>query len=69
VDAASLLPDVRDGLTRLERVVLVTLQQVQAERGGRAVPSAQLYGRVSELLDVSRDQFMAALAVARGRLR
>ena len=42
------IPDVRDGLTRVERVVLFELQQLQAERGGRHVPVAQLYGRVVE---------------------
>ena len=34
------IPDVRDGLTRRERVVLFTLHEVQKERGGRAVPTA-----------------------------
>lgn len=44
------LPDVRDGLTRRERVVLWVLAETQKERGGRSVPTAQLYGRVVEHL-------------------
>ena len=36
------LPDVRDGLTREERVVLYVLHQTQKERGGRNVPTAML---------------------------
>ena len=42
----SQLPDVRDGLTRQERVVLYVLHQAQQERGGRNVPTAMLWGRV-----------------------
>lgn len=44
------LPDVRDGLTRAQRVVLVTLREAQAARGGRPVPTSELYGRVVERL-------------------
>jgi hypothetical protein len=42
------LPDVRDGLTRVDRVVLVELHRLEVERPGRMVPSALLYGRVVE---------------------
>lgn len=56
------LPDVRDGLTELERVVLVTLAQCQAERPGRAVPTALLYGRVVEHLAVTPDELVAVIA-------
>lgn len=42
------LPDVRDGLTRRERIVLWQLGELQKERKGRNVPTAQLYGRVVE---------------------
>jgi hypothetical protein len=42
------IPDVRDGLTRKERVVLWALGQLQANRGGRNVPTAMLYGHVVE---------------------
>lgn len=55
------LPDVRDGLTRLERVVLVTLRALQAERGGRAVSTAELYGRVAEQVDLTADELQAVL--------
>jgi hypothetical protein len=56
------LPDVRDGLTELERVVLVTLAQCQAERPGRAVPTALLYGRVVEHVAVTPDELVAVIA-------
>ena len=36
------LPDVRDGLTREERVVLYVLHETQKERGGRDVPTTML---------------------------
>ena len=42
------LPDVRDGLTREERVVLYVLHETQKERGGRDVPTVMLWGRVCE---------------------
>lgn len=54
-------PDVRDGLTRLERVVLTTLDELQRERPGRAVPTATLYGRVVERIDVSEPDFLHVL--------
>jgi hypothetical protein len=56
------LPDVRDGLTELERVVLVTLAECQAERPGRAVPTALLYGRVVEHVAVTPDELVAVIA-------
>ena len=40
------IPDVRDGLTRVERVVLWQLYLLEKELGGRSVPTAMLYGRV-----------------------
>lgn len=55
------IPDVRDGLTRRERVVLFTLHEVQKERGGRAVPTAMLYGRVVERLDMSQQELIEIL--------
>ena len=42
------IPDVRDGLTRQERIVLTVLYQTQKERGDRNVPMAMLWGRVCE---------------------
>jgi hypothetical protein len=53
------LPDVRDGLTRVERIVLHTLHLLEQERPGRRVPIAQLYGRVVERIDVSMDEVYA----------
>jgi hypothetical protein len=55
------LPDARDGLTRLERIILWQLHAAQAERGGADVPTALLYGRVIEHIDVSVDELQAAL--------
>jgi hypothetical protein len=51
------LPDARDGLTRLERIVLYELSRAQAERGGRNVPTAELYGRVVEHINVGVPEF------------
>lgn len=42
------LPDVRDGLNRIERIVLFELHRAQTEFRGRSVPTATLYGRVVE---------------------
>ncbi|MCH8497440.1 MAG: hypothetical protein LAT63_03105 [Marinobacter sp.] len=47
------LPDVRDGLTRTERIVLYVLQETQRELNGRNVPTAMLYGRVLEYVNIS----------------
>ncbi len=55
------LPDVRDGLTRRQRVVLFTLHETQRELGGRSVPTAMLYGRVVERLDMSQAELIAIL--------
>jgi hypothetical protein len=56
------LPDVRDGLTRVERVVLLTLVEAQRELGRESVPLVLLYGRVLERIDVSEAELRAALA-------
>lgn len=58
------LPDVRDGLTRIERVILWELHRTQKERGDRNVPSAMLYGRVVEHegIDITPEQFQRILA-------
>ena len=42
------IPDVRDGLTRVEQDVLHGLHEAQKERGGRNVPTAMLWGRVCD---------------------
>ena len=54
------LRDARDGLTRLERIILWQLRKAERERGG-GVPTALLYGRVVEHIDVSVDEFQAVL--------
>ncbi len=56
------LPDVRDGLTRLDRVILWQHAVLEAERPGRAVPTAMLYGRVVEHVSVSVPEFQRALS-------
>ncbi len=56
------VPDVRDGLTRRERIVLWVLSRAQAERRGRSVPTALLYGRVVEHVDMSEGELTAILA-------
>lgn len=60
-DYRNIIPDVRDGLTRLERIILYVLHETQKELGGRNVPTTMLYGRVVELMDVDEDQFSRAL--------
>ena len=55
------LPDVRDGLTRVERVVLWQIGVLQEERSGRNVPTAQLYGRVVEHVNITPEQLTAVL--------
>jgi hypothetical protein len=56
------LPDVRDGLTREERVVLCLLSRTQKERGDRNVPTAILWGRVCEYFYISPEDLSAMLA-------
>lgn len=55
------IPDARDGLTRVERVVLWQIAELQKERGGRDVPTAMLYGRVVEHVDISIDELQRTL--------
>ena len=55
------LADVRDGLKRKERIVLYCLDQAQKELGGRDVPTAMLYGRVVEYVNISEDELQAIL--------
>jgi hypothetical protein len=56
------IPDVRDGLTREERVVLYVLHETQKERGDRNVPTAMLWGRVCEHFYISPEELSAMLA-------
>jgi len=55
------LPDVRDGLTRKERVVLDCIARIQKERSNRNVPTAMLYGRVLEYVDMSIEELQEIL--------
>lgn len=55
------LPDVRDGLTRKERIVLYCIRQIQAELDGRNAPTAMLYGRVVEYIDMSEAELQTIL--------
>src|SRR5215467_5083723 len=50
------LPDIRDGLTHRERIVLQCLYGLQQERGGRNVPTGMLYGTVGEYVDMSAEE-------------
>ena len=56
------LPDVRDGLTREERIVLWVLSETQKERGGRNVPTTMLWGRVCEHFYISPEALSVMLA-------
>jgi len=55
------IPDVRDGLTHVERVVLHVLRETQRELGGRNVPTAMLYARVLEHVDQSQQELQVCL--------
>jgi hypothetical protein len=61
------LPDVRDGLNRVERLVLLTLSQLQKERGGHDVPTTLLYGRVVEKIDLTVEELQLVLQRLAGR--
>ena len=61
------IPDVRDGLTRAERIILHTLHRLEGERGGRSVPTAMLYGYVVEQLDIGPREFQDILTRLVGR--
>jgi hypothetical protein len=55
------LPDIRDGLTHPERIVLKCLYDLQQERGGRHVPAGILYGTVVEYVDMSVEAMQSIL--------
>ena len=56
-----IIPDARDGLTRKERIVLYCIHQAQKEFDGRNVPTATLYGRVLEYVDMSEQELQEIL--------
>ncbi|MDX1570898.1 MAG: hypothetical protein R3200_10450 [Xanthomonadales bacterium] len=56
------IPDARDGLTRLQRVILYELHKLQRERPDKpSIPVIQLYGRVIEHIDCSEEELQEAL--------
>jgi len=55
------LRDARDGLTRLERIILWQLREAQKELGRESIPTAMLYGRVVEHITVSVEEFQLTL--------
>lgn len=61
------LPDVRDGLSSKERIVLYCLNNIQKELDGRNVPTPMLYGRVLEHMDISPDELNAILKKLLGK--
>jgi hypothetical protein len=56
------LPDVRNGLNKKERAILYCLHETQKELGGRNVPTIMLYGRVLEMVDISKGEFQSILS-------
>jgi hypothetical protein len=67
LDPRDQIPDVRDGLTRVERIILHTLHRLEREQNGRAVPTAMLYGYVVEQVNLRPDEFQDILARLVGR--
>ena len=61
MDDCNDLPDIRDGLTRKERIILHCVVKIQNELGDRNVPTAMLYGRVLEYEDISVDEMQLIL--------
>ena len=55
------LPDVRDGLNRIQRIVLYELDRARRELGRDFVPTVMLYGRVVERVNISEERFQAVL--------
>jgi hypothetical protein len=60
-DPRDYLPDVKDGLTSRERIVLQCLYDLQQERGGRNVPTGRLYGTVVEHIAMSVEEMQSIL--------
>ena len=55
------IPDVRDGLTRIQRIVLYELHKAQRETGREFIPTVMLYGRVVEHVDLDEQAFQEVL--------
>jgi len=67
-DPRDYLPDVHEGLSHQERVVLWCLKDLRAERGGRHVPTGMLYGSVVEYVDMSIEEMQSILVRLVGHL-
>jgi len=56
-----IFPDARDGLNRKERIVLYCIHEAQKEFNGRNVPTATLYGRILEHVNISEQELQGIL--------
>jgi hypothetical protein len=56
------LPDIRDGLTHRQRVVLLVLHELREQYGDRTVPTPLLWGRVCEHFYISPEELTNMLA-------
>ena len=64
------LPNVRDGLTHRERIILWCLYDLKQQYGDRQIPTSLLYGRVVEHVDMSVEDMKSVLGrFARKELR
>jgi len=63
-----IIPDARDGLTRVERIILTVLNNTQREMGDRHVSTFMVYGRVCEYIDISQEEFQCHLQRLTGKL-
>jgi hypothetical protein len=52
---------VRDGLTRLQRIVLYELWRAQRETGREFIPTVMLYGRVVEHVSITALELQVVL--------
>jgi hypothetical protein len=64
----SALPDMRDGLTHLERIVRRCLHALHKARGSRQVPTGILYGSVVEESDMRVEERQRMLVRRVGHL-
>ena len=55
------IPDVRDGLTRIQRIVLWELDRARRELGRELVPTVMLYGRVCEHVPITEQELQQVL--------
>jgi len=53
--------DVRDGLSRKQRVIIHCLHILEAEKPGCNISTCMLYGRVFEHIDIGVDEMQAIL--------